>query len=170
MDLSKAFDCLPHKLLISKLYAYGSNLNAYMFIATYITSRKMRIKHHGARSDWSVMTKGVPQGSVVGPVIFNIFINDLLFVVQCYIYNFADDNTIAEIEMDLEVLLRELSDKAGICMQWFDDNSMKVNAPKIQFMICDRKNRCPEDVHIVVNGHNLTRVTIVKFLGLNIND
>ncbi len=72
--------------------------------------------------------------------------------------------------MDLEVLLRELNDKAWICMQWFDDNAMKANAPKFQFMICDWKNRCPEDVHIVVNGHNLTRVTIVKLLGLNIDD
>ncbi len=115
------------------------------------------------------MTKVVPQGSVMEHVIFNFFINDPLFVVQCYIYNFADDNTIAEIEMDLEVLLRDLSDK-GICMQWFDDNSMKANAPKCQFMICDRTNRCPEDVHIVVNGHNLTRVTIVKLLGLDIDD
>ncbi len=50
----------------------------------------------------------------MGPVIFNISINGLLFGVQCYIYNFADDNTIEEIEMDLEVLLRELRDKAGI--------------------------------------------------------
>ncbi len=56
------------------------------------------------------------------------FINDQLFVVKCYIYNFADDNTIAEIEKDL-VLLRELCVKTGICMQWFDDNSMKTNAP-----------------------------------------
>ncbi len=141
-----------------------------IFIATYLSSRKMRIKHYGAKSDLSVMTKGVPQGSVMGPVIFNIFINDLPFVVKCYIYNFADDNTIAEIEKYLEVLLRELSVKAGICMQWFDDNSMKANAPKFQFMICDGKNRCPEDVYIVVNGHNLTRVTIVKLLGLNIDD
>ncbi len=72
--------------------------------------------------------------------------------------------------MDLEVLLRDLSDKAGICMQSFDDNSMKANAPKFQFMICDRKNRRPEDVHIVVNGHNLTRITIVKLLGFNCDD
>ncbi len=130
----------------------------------------MRIKLHGAKSDWNIITNGVPQVSVMGSVIFNIFINDLLFIVQCYIYNFADDNCIAEIEMDLEVLLRELSDKAGICMQSFDDNSMKANVPKFQFMICDRKNRSPETIHIVVNGHNLTSVAMVKWLGLNIDD
>ncbi len=164
MDLIKAFDCLPNKLLISKLYAYGFNLNACMFIATYLTSKKMRIKHHGAKSYCSVMTKGVPQGSVMRPVIFNIFINGLLLLLNVIFI------TIAETEKDLEVLLRELSVKAVICMQWFDDNSMKANAPKFQFIIYDRNNRCPEDVYIVVNGHNLTRVTIVKLLGLNIDD
>ncbi len=74
------------------------------------------------------------------------------------------------MEKDFEVLLRELGDKVRICMQWFDDNAMKANAPKFQFMICERKNRCSEDVHLVVNGHNVTRVTIVRLLGLNIDD
>ncbi len=59
MNLNKAFDCMLHKLLISKLYVYGFNLNTCKFIATYLTSRKMRIKHHVAKSDWSVMTKCV---------------------------------------------------------------------------------------------------------------
>ncbi len=93
----------------------------------------------------------------------------ICFLLFNVIFITADDNAIAEIELDLEVLLRKLSEKAGICMQWFDDNSMKANAPKVQFMIYDRKNMCPEDVHIVVNGNNLTRVITVKLLGLNID-
>ena len=170
MDLSKAFDCLPHKLLISKLYAYGFSISACRFIASYLTDRKMRVKHFGSKSQWSIITKGIPQGSIMGPVIFNIFINDLLTIVQCNIYNYADDNTIAQIEMDLNILMSELENKAGICIEWFDNNMMKANAHKFQFMLCDRKNRCPENTQLVVRGNCLSRKKTAKLLGLNIDD
>ncbi len=73
--------------------------------------------------------------------------------------------TFAEVEKAIEVLLSEVSAK-----QEFLCNSMKANSPKFQFMICDKKYRCPENVNIEVNGNNLTRVTIVKLLGLNMDD
>ena len=73
MDLSKAFDCLPHRLLLSKLYNYGVSLDACQLIRSYLTNRAQRVKIGSWRRKWLVINKGVPQGSILGPLLFDIF-------------------------------------------------------------------------------------------------
>ena len=82
MDLSKAFDCLPHRLLLRKLYNCGVSLEACQLIRSYLTNRAQRMKIGTCRSDWLVINKGVPQGSILGPLLFDIFIGDLLYEMQ----------------------------------------------------------------------------------------
>ena len=90
MDLSKAFDCLPHSLLVAKCHAYGHTMPA----CDYLSQRKQRIKIGCVRS--SDLHKGVTKDLLLGPLLFNIFINDLfLFIEKCSLYNYADDNTVS---------------------------------------------------------------------------
>ena len=95
MDLSKAYDCLPHDLLIAKLEAYGFGIDSLKLIHSYLTERKQRVKVGSSFSSWKTLSKGVPQGSVLGPLLFNVFIYDFFYAIEhSQVCNFADDNTI----------------------------------------------------------------------------
>ncbi len=76
-DLSKAFDCLPPCLVVAKMQAYGRSDTACALLASYFAERKQCVKINGKASEWRGLSKGAPQGSILGPFIFNIFLNDL---------------------------------------------------------------------------------------------
>ena len=101
MDLSKAYDCQPHDLLITKLEAYGFDFNSLRLMYSYLDCRHQRVKIGSHRSTAKRIKIGVPQRSVLGPLLFNIFINDLcLMRLDSEIRNFADDNTIYSCGID----------------------------------------------------------------------
>jgi hypothetical protein len=82
MDLSKAFDCIPHGLLKAKMNACGMSNNACEFMSSYLSGRYQRVKISNDKSSWSPLLKGVPQGSGLGPFIFNVFINDIFYFIE----------------------------------------------------------------------------------------
>ena len=95
MDLSKAYDCLHHDLSIRKLEAYGLGNSSLNFLLDYLTFRKQKTKVGSAYSGRSKGRRGIPQGSILGLNLFNIFINDIFMIIeQSAICNFADDNTL----------------------------------------------------------------------------
>ena len=92
MDLSKAYDCLSHDLLIAKLEAYGLDIGSLNFLLDYLTLRKHRTKVGSSYSKWSEICRGIPKDLILGPLLFNIFINETLFFEEkSEICNFADD-------------------------------------------------------------------------------
>ena len=168
MDLSKAFDVIPHGLLVAKINAYGFDENCVNLIYNYLNGRHQRVKVRQARSKWIKITKGVPQGSILGPTLFNIFINDLLFSVTGYgIYNYADDNTISCISESSADLVCGIEKCGDLVTEWFKNNGMQANPDKYQAIVFGRKNDLPR--HFTIKGYNVQCVENVKLLGVEID-
>ena len=99
MDLSKTFDTLNHNLLIAKLNAYGFSFNAIKLVQSYLSERFQKVNVKFNFSEWCKILLGVPQVSILGLLLFNIFISNIFhFIPEAYICNFADDNSLYSIE------------------------------------------------------------------------
>ena len=105
MDLSKEFDCIPHDSLIPKLNAYGFDRKSLVFSYSYSKRKKQCVNWNNIQSIFKTLFSGVPRESILRPLLFNIFINDLMGVIKkSSVYNFADDNTITAFEKDITLL------------------------------------------------------------------
>ena len=110
MDLSKAFDCIPHNLLIAKLHAYGFSLKTVTFIYSYLKRRKQKVTVNNVLSDFLTLLSGVPQGYILDPILYNIFLNDLLSTLKLSdLFNFADYNIILATADNIDNLLLTLN-------------------------------------------------------------
>ena len=127
IDLTKAFDCLRHKLLLAKLKSYGLSSDSLSLLRSYLSDRFQRVKTGDTFSDWTRINRGVPQGSVLGPLLFNIFINDLLYLSRSSEINtYADDTQFftsgmdpVTIKLSLQTDLQSASDLSGFSqMAW----------------------------------------------------
>jgi hypothetical protein len=168
-DLSKAFDCLPHPLLLAKLHAYGLDYASCEFMASYFTNRQQRVKIGSQRSEWTPITQGAAQGSILGPFVFNVLINDLLFHVQndCNIFNYADDNTICCYGTKYEEVYNNITVVLDKMMTWFSSNFMKANPDK--FQLIHFGNTHHDDVSLKIGNVTLTSIDVVKLLGVHID-
>ena len=139
MDLSKAFDTMNHDLLIAKLEGYGFQEDALAFMESYFTNRQQRVRVSSNFSIWEEIISGFPQGSILGPLLFNIFLNDLfLFVENSELSNYADGNTLYSSGNGLEKLKLTLRQDFEIITKRFYENYMVLNWDNVILCVSDR--------------------------------
>ena len=166
-DLSKAFDCLPHELLIAKLHAYGVDIPPLKLLHSYLTKRKQRVKLNGTYSSWSEIIFGVPQGSILGPLLFNTFLCDLFqFFPHLDITNYTDDNTPHSTNINLNKVLHDLEKMSDTLFKWFTDNLLKANPEKSHFL-----TNSAQEIQINMDGGMaISNSKCEKLLGIHIDN
>ena len=139
-DLSKAFDCILHDLLIAKLEAYSLGEKALSYIFSYLTNWNQCVCIDDKKSNFQKIISAVPQGSITGPILFNFSINNLFFFVSsASIYNFTDDNSLSAIAKTLAELKNTLQSELEVVINWFKNNNMIINLEKVQSITSDKQ-------------------------------
>ena len=171
IDLSKAFDTLDHSLLLRKLYNYGIRGIAYDFIKDYLSNRTQYVELNGVSSDLLTISCGVPQGSILGPVLFLLYINDIYTCSKLLkFFLFADDTTIVFSSKDLPTLFFLLNDELLLLSDWFASNKLSLNVSKSNFIVFNHNNRELDNLDLFLDGKKINRARTSKFLGVILDD
>jgi hypothetical protein len=165
VDLSRAFDCVPHKLLIAKFRAYGVSVSACDVVTSYLTDRKQRVKIGTQRSEWIHAHKGSAQGSILGPFSFNVLTNDMFDLIDedVEIYNCADDNSVLCSGKCLNEIKEKVILNVNRLISWYAYN-MKINSEKFQCIVFGNVD---DPGQFTIDNQS---TKCVKLLGLNIDN
>ena len=142
-DLSKSFDCIPHGLLIAKLNVFSFDKKSVSFISAYLYNRKQKTKVGSEFSDFLNILFGVPQGSILGPILFIIFIADLFFINNDTDFaSYADDTTPYVCGQNFSEVINFLESNVTNVFNWFRENGLMANSSKSHFLIspCETKS------------------------------
>jgi hypothetical protein len=175
-DLSKAFDTLDHSILMHKLNYYGISGVELSWFKSYLSNRKQFVEMDGTRSDLLTITTGVPQGSILGPILFLIYINDVTKASSYFKFIlYADDTSLYNnLRMNIspgDDPVNIIDSELNKIYDWLAVNKLSLNIKKTKYMIFHRPNvKVPDNIKLVINGIELERVANFNFLGININE
>lgn len=177
LDLSKAFDSLSHEILLYKLHRLGVRGIANMWFQSYLSDRKQYVEVDGAVSAESVTLVGVPQGSILGPLLFLVYVNDIKNATNLKVLSFADDTTAFTSHPNLDTLFETANREANGLYEWFCANKLAVNAKKTKYILLSPNTHLTTtNLCLKINNETITRVgnhmedTSFKFLGINIDE
>ena len=169
LDLAKAFDSVSHKILLRKLQCYGIRGKALGLFTSYLTSRYQFVKlPNGIKSSLTSVEFGVPQGSILGPILFLLYINDLPNATEFYVKLFADDTFICSQNSDFTLLQNEVNFELEKIFVWLASNKLTLNIKKSKFMLITKKRKVPKFL-VKINDSPLESCDSYKYLGVIID-
>ena len=175
LDMSKAFDCVDHNILLQKMQVYGIRGNAFSWFSSYLSGRCQRVIFNGTLSETTCTVEcGVPQGSILGPLLYLIYINDINQCLQyCHVTLYADDTTLVATANNYKDLYRIANDDLSALSEWLCLNKLTMNISKtkyITYSISQRTVLKSDDLKLFLNGSVIERVDTFKFLGIYIDE
>ena len=167
LDLTRAFDCVDHGILCRKLEHYGIRGNALKWFKEYLSDRKQYVTFDGTRSLQQTINIGVPLGSILGPLLFLIYINDFCNITEHgKQLLFADDATHFDSDSDLNILLERVNHNLNILVQWFLSNRLSINIIKTEAMLFTRKTIYFPLPPVILQNNPIPFNFSFKFLGM----
>ena len=172
VDLQKAFDTVEHDILLSKLEHYGIRGISNEWFKSYLFDRKQFVSINGHVSNQASVKYGVPQGSVLGPLLFLIYINDLNHAIKfCKVHHFADDTNLVHFSKSANKLNKYINTDMKNLTNWLNANKISLNIKKTELVIFKHMNKkleCP--IKIKLSRKRLYPSKSVKYLGLKIDE
>ena len=169
LDLKKAFDTVSIEILLEKLYAYGLRKNLYSIMQSYLSNRTQRTKIKGQLSKSCDVQVGVPQGSILGPLLFIMYINDLPNIDKDVdFYLFADDTAIVAKAKTRDELQSKLNNLLPLVSDWLLTNRLSLNTEKTNYQLFSKGNM--NEVNIKLNGKKINRKSCIKYLGVYVEE
>ena len=171
LDFQKAFDTVNHGILLDKLSHYGIRGPAYDWFSSYLNERYQFVVYNGCESEHKFIQCGVPQGSILGPWLFLIYINDLPSVSNLFMpILFADDTNLFCTGRNIDSLVNEINDEMSKVYSWVKANKLSLNIDKTNFMLFTPKCFPRTMGNFLIDGHPITEVKETKFLGVIIDN
>ena len=172
LDFAKAFDTVNHSILLQKLNHYGIRGKALQLIESYLTGREQCVQLNGTTSDLDVIKHGVPQGSILGPLFFLLYINDIANCSSLLnFYLFADDTTIFFSHRDIGVLERTINEELKHVSDWLIANKLSLNVGKSNALLFRQRNdKSIPSLNVMINGLPIDEKEYAKYLGILIDN
>ena len=167
LDLKKAFDTVDHKILLDKLHAYGIRGNIWTWFRSYLSNRSQFVSYDGIQSTIQSISCGVPQGSILGPLLFIIYINDICNVSELlFTVLYADDASVVIHGKDMSSIITILNHELYKLSTWLKANKLSLNTDKTYFIIFHRARIKLPDVEspIIMNNSLLSNIKTHKYL------